>query len=353
MQQTETAPTPKSTTCTTENTTSSKAIQQKVEKHLQASVASYHPNEAMALIINAKTGAVLSSASVDQQGRRGDSTSAITPYEPGSVMKPLLIAAALDSGVVSVDYSYFDTDSVRVGERVIANASIHNPAERSLQEISSLSLNTGAVQLMKEMGGDPTLINEIGRTKWYQYLTQQYHFGVNESLSYKYAKHGYVPTPNVDNANYVYAQTSFGLGLTTSPLEMTAAYAILVNGGEYVAPYMCSNVKKNAPLRSLSASVSEQMTQMLSRTFADNNGLRLNEGYSVGGKSGTAPIATSNGTYQADVNNGTYIGFVARDEPYVIFVRLTNPKYSGYASRAAMLVWNDIVGMLIEDNLLQ
>ncbi len=341
--------------CSSEAGATEESTRQVVKRSLSNNVTKYQPKEAMAIVINAETGAVLGSVILDKQANYEGKTSVDTPYEPGSVMKPLIIAAALDAGAISTGYRYFDNDKVLIEERVIVNASIYEPSERSLQEIVSLSLNTGAVQLMKELGkgGNSTTIDDVDRETWHKYLTERYYFGESFQPGLKGLERGYVPSPNVTNASFVYAQTSFGLGLTVSPLEMTAAYASLVNGGNYITPYICSNEENLAPRKSVTKSVSQQMVQILSRALQENNDLVVDERFTVGGKSGTAPIATNNGTYKADVNNGTYIGFVKNKQTYIVFVRLTDPKYAGYASRAAMLAWNDIVVMLIEDNLLQ
>ena len=77
-------------------------------------------------------------------------------------------------------------------------------------------------------------------------------------------------------------------------------------------------------------------------------------GHISGGKSGTAPIAQSEGTYNPDSNNGTYIGYYGKDEPeYIVSVRLTNPITPSYASRAAAIVWAQLVTTLTQHKMIQ
>ncbi len=283
-----------------------------------------------------------------------------SPLEPGSVMKPLTLASALNQGVVSPNSTYYDPGFVQIGDAVVTNVEEAGGAgTRTMRDILQKSLNTGATYLLQQMGGGT--INEKGRTAWYDYMSGRYKFGQKTGIE-SYEEAGVIPDPkNGDGLNIRFANTAFGQGMTVTPLQLAAALSSILNGGTYYKPslvdkYVSADGQEHdiAPKVLRQNVVSEQVSQTIReymKYVVDTNNLpAVREGYNVGGKTGTAQIAKPGGGYYDDRYNGMYIGYVGGDKPqYAIIVRVNQPGIAGYAgSRAAGPIFTEISNMLID-----
>ncbi len=292
--------------------------------------------------------------------------------EPGSIMKVLTTASALDQGAVQPDTTFYDPAHWVVDNFTITDIEEDGgPREQSIASILSLSLNTGATWMLMQMsqpGG--TTITQKGITAWYSYLTSHYRFGQYTNVEQGYESAGLVPKDNGSTyaPELTFANTSFGQGIQITPLQMAAAVASVVNGGTYYQPTLVDqtidsngNVTVNQPKavrrNVVMPSTSRAMLPLLENVVTTY----LHEGfpymnfpseYIVGGKTGTAQIASPDGGYYSDRYNGTYVGFVGGDAPqYVIVVFNIQPHVVGYAgSHGGQPVFADLAHMLINDS---
>lgn len=280
-------------------------------------------------------------------------------WEPGSVMKPLLLGAAFTEGTANPDTTYYDPGFVQVDDRVIKNSVNWGAQTMSFHDVINKSLNTGAVYALKTLGGGD--INEKARQTWYNYLTQHYFFGIDTGIEQSGEMAGVVSKPNEgDGLNVRYANMAFGQGVTVTPLQLTAAYAALVNGGTYYKPTLIAShlvdgktvVTKPEILKQnvVSSTASAQVRDLLEKSLEINNKQAVRAGYTLGAKSGTAQEADENGNYKSDAYNGAYSGFIGGDGvKYVMMVRLDEPKTSGFASGEAAKVWAEISNKIIDN----
>jgi len=284
--------------------------------------------------------------------------------EPGSIMKTLTAAAAIDSGSVAANQSYYDPARYVIGDAVVTNiAEDGGAATRTVSDILRFSLNTGATWLLMQMGGGE--LNEQGRTAWNKYMVNQFQLGSKTGIEQGFEEAGYIPDP-VDGfgLNIQYANTAFGQGMTATALQMTMAVASVVNGGTYFQPTLVAgttdsegnyNAKEPEVVvsQTVSSATSKNLVEFMQVIVAGNNSTSsvVRDGYIIGGKTGTAEIARPGGGYYEDRFNGTYVGFVGGDTPeYMIFVRINDPKIAGYAgSKAAAPVFVDLANMLIDN----
>jgi cell division protein FtsI/penicillin-binding protein 2 len=284
--------------------------------------------------------------------------------EPGSIMKPITLASGLDSGSVSRDQTYYDPSFWKIGDATVRNVEEDGGASvRSMSDILQYSLNTGATWLLMQMGGGE--LNQKGREVWYDYLTNHFGLGKPTGIEQGYEEPGYVADPVEGyGLNIQYANSSFGQGILTTPLQMAMAISSLVNGGVYYQPTLVAgkadtdgNYVENAPKiindATVSKEVSSTLVEFMQVALLKNNFLKqfAREGYIVGGKTGTAEIANPAGGYYEDRFNGTYVGFVGGDKPeYVIMVSVNEPKIGGYAgTKAAGPIFGSVVTMLIDN----
>ncbi len=287
-----------------------------------------------------------------------------SPLEPGSVMKTLTTAAALDTNSVGAEQTYFDPSYYRVDDAVVSNIEEDGgAATRSVSDILQFSLNTGATWLLMQMGGGE--LNEQGRKVWHDYMVNHYQFGKQTGIEQgnNSEASGIVPDPVEGfGLNIKYANTAFGQGMTTTPIQMAAAVSSIVNGGTYYKPTLVAGslndegeLIKNDPEvikpNVVSKQTSDTIVRFMNNVVNTNNRDAIRDGYQVGGKTGTAEIANPAGGYFEDKFNGTYVGYVGGDNPeYVIFVRVDEPKIGGYAgSQAAGPIFAATSNMLIDN----
>ncbi len=278
-----------------------------------------------------------------------------SPLEVGSTMKTLTVAAGLDTGAIKANGGFFDPAVLTIDDHKIKNVEEDGgAANRSIADILHFSLNTGAVYVLKQLGGGT--INQQARSVWHDYLTKHYFFGTKTGIEQGYEAEGNVPDPNEGyGLNLKYANTTFGQGLTITPLQLAAAFAATINGGTYYRPHLVESkaaneayvIKKNV----VSPQVSEDLRNMHQNTITRYLSVGIaRSGYNIGGKTGTAEIANPAGGYYTDRTNGTFIGFVGGDKPqYVVMVRIDEPKVSYYAGTAAAApLFRDVTNMLID-----
>jgi cell division protein FtsI/penicillin-binding protein 2 len=288
--------------------------------------------------------------------------------EPGSTMKLLTTAAALNQGVIAPDTSFYDPAHWVVDGFNITDIEEDGGARtQTISSLLNLSLNTGAVWELMQMGGGQ--INSRARNAWYDYMVNHFQLGKPTNIEQGYESDGLIPKPADNGAgiNLTYANSSFGQGVLVSPLQMAAAVSSMLNGGTYYQPYLIDSTTDSAGKTSVtkpkvvqknvvSAAVSQEMQPLMEYVVQQHridgfNYLNFPSQYSVGGKTGTAQIANPSGGYYADKYNGTYVGFVGGDQPqYVIVVFNLQPGVAGYAgSYGGQPVFGDIAHMLIDN----
>jgi cell division protein FtsI/penicillin-binding protein 2 len=289
--------------------------------------------------------------------------------EPGSTMKILTTAAALDQGVIQPDTTFYDPAHWVVdGFNITDIEQDGGPRQQSISSVLNLSLNTGATWMLMQMGGGQ--INQKARDAWYYYLTDRYRLGKPTGIQQGYEA---IPpvTPPQDNGagiNLTYANTSFGQAIQVTALQMAAIDSSILNGGTYYQPSLVDEtVAPNGTVTKVppkilergvvSPKVSQEMQPLMEYVVQQHllsgfSYLNFPSNYIVGGKTGTAQIAQPTGGYYPNNYNGTYVGFVGGNKiQYIIVVYNINPTVAGYAGTyAGQPVFADLAHMLINDS---
>ena len=286
--------------------------------------------------------------------------------EPGSTMKNLTTAAALDQGVIQPNTTFYDPAHWLVDGFNITDIEEDGGAgTKSIGDILNLSLNTGATWMLMQMGGGQ--INQQARDRWHDYMVNHFQLGKPTGIEQGYESAGYVPNPNSGyGLDLTYANTAFGQAVTLTDLQMSAALSSVLNGGTYYQPHLIDRitnsagsvtiqkpvvVKRNVIKPVVGTELQSLMEYVVAQHLSPGGFRYLNfpSNYSVGGKTGTAQVANPSGGYYADKFNGTYAGFVGGDKPqYVIVVYNILPSVPGYAgSFGAQPVFADLAHMLI------
>ncbi|MDB5170098.1 MAG: putative Peptidoglycan glycosyltransferase [Candidatus Saccharibacteria bacterium] len=354
------------------------AMQAQMEKALQQRAQSTKSELLSAVIMDPNTGAIKAMANYptynpakinDVEDPSVFQNAVVThAIEPGSIMKVLTTAAALDQGVIKPNTSWYDPAQWTVNGYTITNIEEDGGARtQTVASTLALSLNTGVTWELMQMGGGQ--INAQAIAAWHSYMADHYLFGKETGVEQGYEGAGYVPgaNPKKPAIALTYANSSFGQGVTITAMQAAAALSGVVNGGTYYQPTLVDQTinadgttTKQQPkvLKKgvVSAQTSQAMLPLMEQVVDHYRStgftfMKFGEEYMVGGKTGTAQIAQPGGGYSDNDFNGTYMGFVGGDQPqYVIAVFNNKPKVNGYAgSQAGQPVFADLAHMLINN----
>lgn len=347
-------------------------IQEYVEEALERGVKAAKSESGSAIVVDPYTGAIKAMANYpsydptdlteieDFSVFSNDVVSAA--YETGSGVKVFTMAAGLNEGAVTPDYSYYDAGYVQVDDRRIENAGTSGGVNRSMKEVIQNSVNTGVVHVLQQLGGGE--INAQARDTLHEYFTTKFGFGSATGVEVANEASGIIFTPDsVEGNNVRYANMTFGQGMTVTMLQMVSGVSSLVNGGDYYQPHLiASTVDQNGvvverdPTLLRKGVVSKQVSDdiiLMMESVVDRGGgySARHDGYLIGGKTGTSQVLDEiTGEYSDTREIGSFIGFGGSHRPeYVIMTRVDEPQIPGYAgSVAAAPIFADISNWLID-----
>ncbi|MEX1057442.1 MAG: penicillin-binding protein 2, partial [Natronospirillum sp.] len=304
-------------------------LQYKAYRSLKAAFQRHQADWASVVVLDARNGDILAVANQpsynpnDRSSMRPDfmRNRALTDaFEPGSVMKALAIAAALNEGVVK-PRDLFDTSPGRMS---LGNGNtvrdFRNYGELDVVNIMAKSSNVGMSQIALQLGG---------QSLWSNF----YNFGLGQTIGIGFPGEGTGSLPN--RTRWSDAQTatlSYGYGMTATTLQLAQAYAAIANDGMRMSPRILTQALRTPPVRVLPADVAADVRQMLEAVMADGGtGTRARMPlYSSGGKTGTAHTVGLAG-YNDDAYRGVFIGYAPAENPeLVVAVVVNNPRSEEY-----------------------
>lgn len=256
-------------------------------------------------------------------------------FEFGSVIKPLVMAGAIDAGLVTPDTLYTDNDGfIKLNGQTIYNFDKKGRGTIPMQQVLNQSLNTGMVFVSKKLG------HELERKYFYKYQ-------LNKKTGVDLPNETHGLTSNLEAPRDLeYATAAFGQGVAFTPMEVIRAFASLANGGKLVTPHMAkqyefesgikSNIKFDEQIQILKPETSATITSMLV-TVVDKgilHGAFKNEHYTVAAKTGTAQVAKeSGGGYYDSTYMHSLIGyFPAYNPQFVMFLFNYKPIGATYSA---------------------
>lgn len=321
-------------------------IQKKTEDAIKATIEKFHVTNASAVVMNPRNGQILAMAGTptynpaeyakvtDARAFQTDVT--MSAFNPASVCKTFALAAAVDSGVMTPETTYNNTDLVTIDGWPIQNSIKGHTGNISMQEVLTYSLNTGSIQALRLLGGSETEITYQGKEKLYDYYYNRFGLGKYTGIELAESKGTVIPPTDIDGTNARYANMTFGQSLDLTMIQVATAFSAVVNGGDYYTPTLVAgeikngefvrNVLKERDHQAIESSTSETMRKMLhTARLVFPNVKYYDEGVYVGGKTGTAQVV-KNGKYTFDETIATYIGYGARSETdypeYVIMTKV-------------------------------
>lgn len=330
-----------------------------IEQKLNEAVQKYQADSGTVVVMDVKTGGIIAMASTPsfdpnkyQEYANQDQNIFINPaiaylYEPGSVFKPITMAAALDTGTVTPE-----TENIFGNYTVVDGHEIHTAEDKAfgkenMAEILQHSDNVGMVWVGEQLGNE----------KLFQYINK-FGFMDKTNIDLDSEASGSMPTLK-EWRNISRATISFGQGISVTPIGLVCAYTAIANGGVYVYPRVADKIilsgdeekqiEKRTGSRVIKEETSKQLTEMMISVVESGYGKKAGvEGYKVAGKTGTAQVPKPGGGYEEKIYNHSFAGFAPADDPkFVMLVKLDKPKTALYAESTAAPTFGEIASFLL------
>ena len=269
-------------------------------------------------------------------------------YELGSVFKTFTIAAGLEAGLIEPETEFLNLKKkLKCGKNTISEYDNEIPSNLTVEQILIRSSNIGSVRIGQKLEIEKlkSFLEKIGILEKIDFDIEE----VGEPIPFRWGK-------------CKLATVSFGHGITTTPLQLAAGYAIISNGGFEIKPTLIKQSSKKLPKkRIIKSGVSEKINPILRKivtTKEGTAGFANIDGYEVGGKTGTAENYNSKAkvnTFVAvfPVSHPKYTLVVLMDEPktssdYVYNYRNKKGSYKGTPFNTAGWTSVEVAGKIIE-----
>jgi len=332
------------------------ALQQQIESILDAGQALYEADEIMAAVMESATGKIVAMASSNRYDpshiTQNDISSLVPkfaayPYEPGSVIKPLTLAIALDKELVEPS-TIFNTyeGRMQIGEnRVITDDEKFDTL--SATDIIVHSSNVGISQIAWKLTG-----------KEFKEGLQKFGLGTYSGIELPRDQPGSIKSLSLLNHKLHRANSAYGYGMLVTFTQMLKAYSVFNNEGISVTPELLEFNQNQNEFETIviSKKAANQIHEILIEDVERGIGINAKyDGLEVGGKTGTAHIA-KNGYYVREYHSSFY-GFTNDDEGHkytigVVVIR-AKAKYAYFASQSAVPVFRMIVGEMVKSGYLE
>lgn len=270
-------------------------------------------------------------------------------YEPGSVFKAITMAAALDAGKVTASSTYVDTGAEEIGAFTIRNSDLKAHGTQTMTQVLEKSLNTGAIYAARQ----------AGLTTFSRYVRN---FGFGEKTNVELSGEvGGNLAALTKSGDIFLATSSFGQGITVTPLQLVAAFGAIANGGALMRPYLVERVaypdgtvvetEPEVIRHVIRQDTASTLSAMLVNVVENGHGSRAGvRGYYVAGKTGTAQVrATSGSGYDEHKTIGSFAGFAPVENPkFAMLARIDVPKDVQFAESSAAPLFGEVMDFLLK-----
>lgn len=327
-----------------------KTVQFTIEKALGEAIERYGAQSGTIVVMDPRDGGIVgmtsyppyNPAKYNEYGDEYFKNPAVSDtFEPGSILKPVVMASALDAGVITADTVCDICDGpFKVDKYFIRTWNDKYSPNATMVDVIKNSDNVGMVFIG----------NKLGKDVLYDYFDR---FGFTKETGIDLQGEAKAQLRAKEKWSIVdLATASFGQGLAVTPIQMVQAIGAIANDGVLMAPQVIDKYVKDGwqedvePLskgKVISEEAAEQMTQMMIAAVKEGEAKwAVPEGFEIAGKTGTAQIAVG-GNYDEEKTNASFIGFApAQDPKFVMLVTLNEPQTSPWASETAAPLWFNI-----------
>lgn len=266
-------------------------------------------------------------------------------FDPGSTFKAIILAAALEEGVVSLNDTFYCP-----GYYVVDGVKVHcsNTKGHGHQTVQS-GLNTSCNPVFMQIG------ERLGKDLLYEYI-EAFGFGQKTGIDVAGEESGIII--DKDNATHQdWLTMCFGQAISVTPIQMMTAFNAVINGGYIIEPSLLSSITKTTEnddgtqstetiysadatqnkKQIISEKTSAIMRDALTKAVLNGGGHSGSvDGFYIGGKTGTSQTYDENGNIQDGVDIGSFIAFGPSENPEIsVYFIVYNPKGASYGSWVA------------------
>ncbi|MBW6464499.1 MAG: peptidoglycan glycosyltransferase [Firmicutes bacterium] len=323
-------------------------IQHIAEKELDRIMDEFAPLQAMAVAVDPNTGAVLAVSSkpdfepANYEYYDPDSWTLVpftSSFEPGSTFKMITLAAVLEEGIFNRDEYFHCSGYVTISGKTINCWTVDRGGHGDITFYEAVggSCNPAFIELGRRLGSE----------KMFEYI-EAFGFGRLTGIDYPGENPGLVFQPGSQGPLEL-ATTSFGQGISVTPIQQAMAIAAMANGGYLYKPYLVNEISnmdgervyKHEPemiRQVISAETSRELVELMESVILEGTGsTAILEGYRAAGKTGTAEKLAADGTYSSSEFIYSFVGFAPVEDPrIVLYVAVDSvskgPRYGSYTS---------------------
>ena len=332
-----------------------RSVQYTVEQHLQRAIREYGAQSGTIIVMDPRTGAIIAMANYPcyspYEFYEAPENLLVNPavskqYEPGSVIKLVTMAAALDSGTVTPQSTYNDTGIIEIGGHRTYNWDRSGPGVTDMTTLLARSLNVGAA----------TIASWMGPETYYTYM-ERFGYGRPTGIDLMSEAAGtmYLPGSEFWTESFM-ATNAYGQGIAVTPLQMISSVSAIANGGRLMQPHVVQEIHSNERVfkheptvanQPISPTTAQQLNAMAVTAVSQEVNSAQVAGYTVAGKTGTAEIP-ENGVYLSDATIGSFIGWIPADAPeMVVLVKLDRMTTSPWGSMTAAPTFAELAEELV------
>ncbi|MFA6047587.1 MAG: penicillin-binding protein 2 [Parcubacteria group bacterium] len=335
-------------------------VQYETEKILKSAVSKFEAQRGTMIVMEAGTGKILALASYPSFNPNDFGTvdnmeafrnlAVSDAYEPGSVFKTFTLASAIDAGKINPDTTYVDTGTVTEAGYSIKNSDLKANGTQTMTNVLEKSLNTGVIFAEKALGN-----------KNFADYMERFGFGTPTGVDMFGEATGNINNLKNLKSNIQFFTAAFGQGITVTPIQLIAAYNSIASGGVLYKPQIIDkiihpdgseeDVQPQEVRRAISTETAYTVGKMLESVVVNGHGKRAGvPGYRVGGKTGTAQVASSSSKgYEDGKSIGSFAGYAPVDNPkYTILIRMDDPKTVEWAESSAAPAFGELMKFLLD-----
>lgn len=334
-----------------------RVVQAFAEDELKQGVQKYKADRGSILVMNPKTGQVLAMATFPtfdpnmyyavRDSRVQTNPIVSDSFEPGSILKPVIMSGAINDSLVTPDTTFVDSGPVHIGKYTINTFDGKHHGVQTMTNILEQSNNVGMVWVAEKMGAQ----------RMYDYLRR---FGIGERTGIELD--GETQTNIKEPQKWGetnQATIGFGQGIVVTPIQALNAIDAIADGGVLRQPHIIDSVQATDGRTTATSPttvrqvITEDTANKISAMMVSviENGVGRSArvpGYYLAGKTGTAQVADDTGKYSTTNKIITFAGFGPVPDPqFSILIKLDNPYGLSFASGTAAPMFHDLASKLL------